>query len=80
MVWAGRFSTQTKARDKQKIVEQMLFPSKVIEHHGSKGDGWVLWVGPVKVTRGALVVEALEAKGFSGAREVTTADFEKAQK
>jgi Protein kinase domain len=80
MVWAGRFTTQSKARDKQKIVEQMLFPSKVIEHHGSKGDGWVLWVGPVKVTRGALVVEALEAKGFSGAREVTTADFEKAQK
>ena len=80
MIWAGRFPSQSKARDKQKIVERMLFPSKVIEHKSSKGDAWILWVGPVKVSRGALVIEALDAKGIPGAREVSTADFEKAQK
>jgi Protein kinase domain len=80
MLWAGRYSSQSKARDKQKIVELMMFPSKVMQHHSSKGDWWILWVGPVKVARGPLDVETLEAKGFSGAKEVSLADFQKAQK
>jgi hypothetical protein len=80
MILAGHWTTQAKAHDKQKIVEMMLFPSKVIQHHSSKGDSWILWVGPVKVSRGPLDVETLEAKGFSGAKEVSMADFQKAQK
>jgi len=80
MILAGHYTTQSKARDKQKIVGMMLFPSKVILHHTSKGDTWNLYVGPIKVSRGPLDVEALEAKGFSGAKEVSMADFQKAQK
>jgi len=79
-VWAGRFSSQSKARDKQKKVEEMLFPSKVIQRRLLGHDYWVLWVGPVKVSRGPLTVEALEAKGFSGAREVPLSEYEKAVK
>jgi hypothetical protein len=79
-VWAGRFSSQSKARDKQKKVEEMLFPSKVVQRRILGHDYWVLWVGPVKVSRGPLTVEALEAKGFSGAREVPLSEYEKAVK
>jgi serine/threonine protein kinase len=80
MILAGHYTSQSKARDKQKIVGMMLFPSKIILHHSSKGDTWVLYVGPIKVSRGPLDVETLEAKGFSGAKEVSMADYQKAQK
>ncbi len=80
MILAGHYSSQIKAREKQKIVAMMLFPSKIIFHHGSKGDTWVLYVGPIKISRGPLDVETLEAKGFSGAKEVSMAEYQKAQK
>ncbi len=77
-IWAGRFPSQSKARERQKKVEEMLFPSKIVQRRLFGHDYWVLWVGPIKVSRGPLTVEALEAKGFSGAREVPLSEYEKA--
>jgi hypothetical protein len=72
-----RYSTEAKARAKQKIDEQVLFPSNVVKKHSAKSDYFVLWIGPVKPSRGPIVVDALEAKGFSNAKETSPADYAK---
>ncbi len=79
-IWAGRYPSQSKARERQKKVEAMMYPSKIVLRRFLNHDYWVLWVGPVKVTRGPITLEALEAKGFSGAREVPLSEYQKAVK
>jgi Protein kinase domain len=79
-IWAGRFDSQSKARERQKVVERMLLPSEIAPHHSSKGDAYVLWVGPVKTSRAPFDVKNLKAKGFANAKETPTAEYQRAQK
>jgi hypothetical protein len=79
-IWAGRYDSLAKARDKQKIVEHMLLPSEIKSWRGLKGMVYALWVGPVKTSRAPVDVQNLKAKGFSGAKETPTAEYQRAQR
>jgi hypothetical protein len=79
-IWVGRFDSQSKARAQQKVVEHMLLPSEIASRHSVKGDVYVLWVGPVKTARAPLDVKNLKAKGFANAKEIPTAEYQRAQK
>ena len=79
-IWVGRFDSLAKARDKQKVVEHMLLPSEIKSWHGLKGMVYALWVGPVKTSRAPVDVQNLKAKGFAGAKETPTAEYQRAQR
>jgi Protein kinase domain len=79
-VFLGRCPTWLRAREKQKVVGQMMFPSSIVRRPDGRGTPFVLYVGPIKVSRAAIYIEALEAKGFSKPKEVSASEFERAGK
>jgi predicted Ser/Thr protein kinase len=79
-IWVARFDSQSKAREKQRLVEHMLLPSEIASRRGVKGELYTLWVGPVKTSRASLDVKNLKAKGFANAKEIPTAEYQRAQR